>query len=229
MKNLAPLVFLIPFRKGSKGCRNKNIKHLNGIPLFQHAVNQACVYDDADVFITTDYSEAVLDIRSDIVNYISRPESLCSDSSSMSEVVLDFIKSTLQEKSTIVLLQPTSPLRLISDIQNSIDYFEKNNFDLVMTVSQVDSAVLKYGMINDGTFIPLKDPQSCFMNRQDLPKTYKPNGMVYVFDSDVFVEKKGFPVDSIGAFVTPPERSIDIDVSEDFAVAEAYLKMNLYR
>lgn len=224
-----PLVFLIPFRKGSKGCRNKNIKPLNGVPLFQHAVNQACVFDDADVFISTDYSEAVLDIQSDIVNYISRPESLCSDSSTMSEVILDFITSTLQEQSTIVLLQPTSPLRIISDIQKSIDYFKKNNFDLVMTVSEVDRSVLKYGMINDGIFIPLKDPQSCFMNRQDLPKTFKPNGMVYVFDSDAFVEKKGFPVDSIGAFVTPPERAIDIDVSEDFAVAEAYLKMNLDR
>ena len=113
----------------------------------------------------------------------------------------------------------------MGDIESAKSFFEDSKFDLVMTVSKTDSGVLKYGLITDGgLFAPIHSSKSCFQNRQDLPSVYRPNGMIYIFDSEWFLENQGFATDNIGVFITPSERSIDIDSAADLVKAARYLK-----
>ena len=109
----------------------------------------------------------------------------------MAPVLLHTI-SALSISGPIVLLQCTSPLRAIEDIRAGVDRFESGDVDLVMSVTEADRSVLKYGTVTDGRFRALVDPAHPFMNRQALPPVYKPNGAVYVFDAGWFQRNGGF-------------------------------------
>ena len=74
-----------------------------------------------------------------------------------------------------------------------------------------------------GRFVPVSDPAYCFTNRQHLPQVMKPNGAVYVFDRDWFLQNGGFETDRIGGVVMPAERSFDIDTEVDFLRPEELL------
>ena len=154
-----------------------------------------------------------------------RSPALATDQSTMAELMLELIRMYELQKSTIVLLQPTSPLRRDDDISKCIKTFENNTFDLVFTVSAQDRAVLKSGFIRGNKFIPLAEPEFTFMNRQDLPELFRPNGAVYVFNGGWFEENNGFTSNNIGVVEMPKENSLDIDNREDFdRVAQIYKK-----
>ena len=91
---------------------------------------------------------------------------------------------------TIVLLSPTAPLRRDQDILKCIENFKKNNFDRVFTVSSQHTAVLKSGVVQDNSFITVAEPEFTFMNRHDLPKLFRPNGAVYLFNGEWFEKKQ---------------------------------------
>ena len=152
-----------------------------------------------------------------------RSPELSTDQTTMAELMLDLIRQYELQNSTIVLLQPTSPLRRDEDISKCIETFEKNNFDLLFTVSTQDRAVLKSGFVQGNKFIPVGDPEFIFMNRQDLPKLFKPNGAVYVFNGGWFEKNGGFSSTNTGVVEMPTENSLDIDSQEDFdRIAQIY-------
>ncbi len=152
-----------------------------------------------------------------------RSPALATDQSTMAELMLELIRMYELQKSTIVLLQPTSPLRRDEDISKCIKTFENNTFDLVFTVSAQDRAVLKSGFIRGKKFIPLAEPEFTFMNRQDLPEVFRPNGAVYVFNGGWFEKNNGFTSSNVGVVEMPTENSVDIDNQEDFdRVAQMY-------
>ena len=152
-----------------------------------------------------------------------RSPALATDQSTMAELMLELISMYELQKYTIVLLQPTSPLRRDDDISKCIKTFENNTFDLVFTVSAQDRAVLKSGFIRGNKFIPLAEPEFTFMNRQDLPELFRPNGAVYVFNGGWFEKNNGFTSSNVGVVEMPTENSVDIDNQEDFdRVAQIY-------
>ena len=101
----------------------------------------------------------------------------------------------------------------------------KTNFDHVFTVSSQDTAVLKSGFVQDNSFITVAEPEFTFMNRQDLPKLFRPNGAVYVFNGGWFEKNNGFNSNNVGVVEMPNENSLDIDNQDDFdRVAQIYKK-----
>ena len=154
-----------------------------------------------------------------------RSPELSTDQSTMAELMLELIRRYELHESTIVLLQPTSPLRRDEDISKCIKIFKDNTFDLVFTVSAQDRAVLKSGFVRGNKFVPIGEPDFTFMNRQDLPALFRPNGAVYVFNGGWFEENNGFTSNNIGVVEMPKENSLDIDNREDFdRVAQIYKK-----
>tara|TARA_Y100000589_G_C27176263_1_gene638898 strand:- start:671 stop:1276 length:606 start_codon:yes stop_codon:yes gene_type:complete len=154
-----------------------------------------------------------------------RSPELSRDQSTMAELMLELIGRYELHQSTIVLLQPTSPLRRDEDISKCIKTFKNNNFDLVFTVSSQDKTVLKSGFVRGNKFIPIAEPEFTSMNRQDLPELFKPNGAVYVFNGGWFEENNGFTSNNVGVVEMPTENGLDIDNQEDFdRVAQIYKK-----
>ena len=134
----------------------------------------------------------------------------------MNEVILNIIKEENLIDS-IVLLQATSPLRKDSDIQNCMRLFSTKKYSMLLSVNKAKAEILKHGTIDkSGFFRGVRDTQDCFANRQDLPSLFKPNGSIYIFNSKEFIKSNNFPINSIGIYEMPIERSIDIDNESDF-------------
>lgn len=215
------LVAIVPVRSGSKGLAGKNLKPLAGVPLWERAVAHG-LEAGAQVMVTTDSAQILGQGAQAGVTLIERPAELATDQTPMDPVMLHAL-ALIEGPARIVLLQPTSPMRVKSDIAACIDLHHSGRFDLVKTLTSTDAGILKYGIMDDGQFIPVSDPAYCFTNRQQLPPVMKPNGAVYVFDKDWFLQNGGFATDRIGGVVMPAERSFDIDTAADFARAEAML------
>lgn len=216
---------VIPLRAGSKGLPSKNIRPLAGKPLYRHAVDQALAAGAARVVITTDMPEVLWAELPTQVALVERPAELAGDNVPMAPV-LQHALQTADVHGTVVLLQATSPLRRPADIEAALGVFAGGYFELVMSVTEADRGVLKWGTLRGNRFQPLSDPAHCFANRQSLPAVVRPNGAIYVTDADGFVARGGFVSERIGVLQMPLERSQDIDSLEDFERCEALLKQN---
>ena len=191
--------------------------------LFQITLDQAlrCV---GEVIISSD-KNLDEELKSYKVKQHQRSPELSADQSTMAELMLELIRKYELQNTTIVLLQPTSPLRRDEDISKCIETYKKKNFDLLFTVSSQDRAVLKSGFVQGNKFKPLEDPGFTFMNRQDLPELFRPNGAVYVFNGGWFEKNGGFSSTNMGVVEMPTENSWDIDSQEDFdKIAQIYKK-----
>lgn len=217
-----PWTAVIPLRGGSKGLPGKNTRLLAGKPLYRHAVDIALAAGASRVIISTDITEVLTAGLPSGVTTLHRPTALCGDTVSMAPVLLHALQ-TEKVRGAVVLLQATSPLRVPADVQAALRSLASGEFDLVMSVTEADRSVLKWGQIEDGRFVPLSRPEHCFANRQSLPAVYKPNGAVYAMQAHWFVSNQGFVTQRMGSVVMPPERSHDIDNLSDFERCEALL------
>ena len=124
---MAKYVTLIPLRGGSKGIPRKNIKIVNGKPLFYYVVQASLSVGLKTVVSTEDkeIKQKSLELFNTL-KVIDRPEVYALDNSSTEEVIEHYL--TLDNTvENIILLQATSPLTTSEDIRKSIELFEKNN------------------------------------------------------------------------------------------------------
>lgn len=213
-------IAVVPVRAGSKGLPGKNLRSLDGVPLYLHAVAQG-LRTAGRVLLSTDIPVIRQSDLPANVTLCVRPSELAADDTPMEPVVAHLIEEHDLAGQTLVLLQATSPLRTDEDVLAAIALHAEGRHDLVMSVVARDSGVLKYGTLIGSDFSAMRDPTHCFSNRQSLPKVYGPNGAVYVFDADRFTAAEGFPSRCIGATEMPANRSVDIDTADDFDCVEA--------
>jgi CMP-N-acetylneuraminic acid synthetase len=193
--------------------------------LYLYAVHAALAAGATRIVITTDIPEVLAATHHDTVECVVRPPHLCGDTVDMAAVLLDLIK-TADLKGTLALLQATSPLRTATHIQAGLDLFNSQAYELVMGVTPAERSILKWGFIQNNQFVPVSNPNYCFSNRQQLPDVVRPNGALYIFDSDWFLHNGGFAGNTptkIGALNMNAEDSLDIDNADDFLACAAAL------
>ena len=220
-------VALVPMRAGSKGLPGKNLRDLAGLPLYAHSVRVAQEAGAEAVLLSTDIAAVLAADHGPGVIPVERPPELASDSAPMAGVVLHALSAeaglAIDDDAIVVLLQPTSPLRSADDVLRAVQFIARDEGQLAMGVTQVDSGVLKYGRVIDGRFAPLSRPEHCFANRQSLPPVYRPNGAVYAFRAGWFRRNGGFETPDIVAVEMNETRSIDVDCLEDLERAADWL------
>lgn len=216
---------VVPARGGSKGIPGKNLKVIAGRSLLHRTLDQAMkssVIDD--VVVSSDDAE-ILRHATDVdgVRTITRPIDLASDDSAMWPVVLHALDNSTK-CDIVVLLQPTSPLRLSSDIDSAVSLLVDKCADSVMSVCE--SATSPYWMftIDDEGKLRRVLPKVPAATRQELPICFEINGAIYAVSARWFRQALAFVDDETLAYVMPRERSIDVDTPEDLAIAEFLLR-----
>lgn len=221
-------VFVIPARGGSKGIPGKNIKPLCGKPLIAYSVEVARqLADDRDICVTTD-DERIAQVVKDMGLEVPfmRPDYLATDGCGTYEVLLHAVKfyeELGRDYDTLVLLQPTSPMRTAEDVQAAIDAYTPD-IDMVVTVTEAASnPYYNCYETDENGFLHISKGDGCYTRRQDAPKAWEYNGAVYVINIESL--KKG----PLGSFKRRKmvemsrERSVDLDTSLDWMVAEAIM------
>lgn len=218
------IVAIVPARAGSKGLPGKNVRNLCGRPLYRYSVDAALGAGIDEVIISTDIDEIFSHVLPEGVIPFRRPSQLAGDDSMMNQVLLDLLEERDFSNCTLVLLQPTSPLRKPHHILQGLNMFSTGDWSLVMSVCAAPSSVLKWGQTDGDRFLPLSEPSYCFANRQSLPAVFKPNGALYVFNADAFRERGNFITDAIGVVRMEQAESLDVDTLEDFVQCERMLE-----
>jgi len=225
---------LIPARGGSKGLPRKNIKPLLGKPLIAWTIEQALASEYLDkVIVSTDEKE-IADISKKYgaeVPFI-RPKELAEDNAKGIDVVLhaiDWLKENNKQKQydLIMLLQPTSPLRITEDIDKAIELLFSKDAKAIVSVCEVDYHPLWSNTLpEDGCMKDFIRKEIINKNRQELPIFYRLNGAIYLTYCKYLKERKSFFGKETFAYIMPKSRSVDIDNEIDFKLAEILIKNN---
>jgi len=224
---MKPLV-VIPARGGSKGLPGKNIRLLNGKPLIHYTIEAAReVFPDERICITTD-SEEIRNVamKTGIPVPFLRPDYLASDTATSYDVLLhalEYYSANGIEIDTIILLQPTSPLRNGEQITEAVDHYSLE-IDMVVSVKLTDANpyyVLKEE--NDkGFLVPTKTGK--FTRRQDCPEVYELNGAIYIINRKSLEKSDWTGFTRTIKYVMDKRSSVDIDDLIDFELAELLVK-----
>lgn len=219
-------IAIIPARSGSKGIKNKNILPLNGKPLIAWTIIQALdVKRISRVILSTDCEH----IASIGVKYGAevpglRPQNLSGDKVATEEVLIHAVENWCSNNrpESIILLQPTSPLRSENSIDDAIDLYLRDGADSLVSVTRISPFIWR----NAKGPIALYDMNNR-KRRQDLEEDdflFQENGAIYITKTHTLLEKKNRLGGKIVMYEMPAEESMDIDTITDFTNAEKALK-----
>lgn len=227
MFNGLSVLGVIPARGGSKGVRRKNLRTVAGKPLIAWTIEEAKKSKYIDRLILSSEDEEIINVAKSWgceVPFV-RPQELAQDETPGIEPVLHALR-LLPAYDYIVLLQPTSPLRSVEDIDGCIKQCLEYRANACVSVTEPDkNPYWMYTLDADGKMVPLIDLKDFPVRRQDLPKVYALNGAVYVARCDWLLETRSFLTRETIAYPMPTERSIDVDTEFDLILAEAMLNV----
>lgn len=220
-------------RGGSQGVPGKNIRPLHGKPLIVHTIEQALACPGIDgVYISTDSPEiaTVAESAGAKVPFL-RPAELATSSAPKVPVIEHLVKHLQglgHEITTVVDLDPTSPLRDIADIENCLALLG-DDVDVVITGYEAEKNPY-FNMVErkpDGNIGVVKPPAGMVAGRQAAPAVFSMNASIYVWRPEAL--SRGIWQNRVELYVMPRERSVDIDAELDFFFVEKLMEMKRER
>ena len=227
------ILAVIPARGGSKGIPKKNLKEVCGKSLITNALN--CAYGSKhkmDVVVSTDSLEILEHAKS--IGYDSeyfRPLNLAQDDSLTVDVVLDVLSWSAEKNNKkydlVVLLQPTSPLRLSSDLDAALDlFFLSENATSLISVNPMHEHPVECLVTSPNGWTYLVEPEKGYNGRQCYNQNYFfINGAIYICSCKYLHETHSFIDDKKSLLYEMPKiRAIDIDTDDDLIMANYLCK-----
>jgi CMP-N,N'-diacetyllegionaminic acid synthase len=202
-------LIIIPARAGSKGIKNKNIVSVKGKPLIEYTINFAKKLNlNTEILVSTDSSEiAEISRKLGALCPFLRPKSLSTDLIGDMPVIrnalIEIEKFNNKRYDFVIMLQPTSPIRIEKQIYNALEIAIKNKFDSVLSVSLVKDKYHPYKQFElvNNKLKPFLNIAKKIVARQQLNQSYIRNGVVYVFSrnfalrsNSVFSKNTGFTI-----------------------------------
>jgi CMP-N-acetylneuraminic acid synthetase len=219
MKTIA----IIPARGNSKRLLNKNLLLLGGIPLLAHSIlfaqgNPSII---EEIYVTTD-NAAIKEVALQYgARVIDRPDSLSGDFEPTISCVQHVLDNISEAVESVVLLQPSNPLRPEKLLQEAFERYYSSDADSLFTVTRNHQ---KLGKIENNCFEPFN--YTIGQRSQDLEPLYYENGLLYVTKANliregIIVSENSLPYEVNHIFAT-----VDIDTQDDFDYA-AFLYQKL--
>ncbi|OGF27339.1 hypothetical protein A2477_03810 [Candidatus Falkowbacteria bacterium RIFOXYC2_FULL_47_12] len=223
------LLAIIPARSGSKRIPGKNIKKFAGKPLIAYAIEQAKSVSMVDrVIVDTDSPEIAAIAREyGAQTPFLRPEYLAQDTSQGVDAILHLLNRLKQEEkyvpTHVMILQTTSPLREIEDIERSWKLIQDSNATTVLTVCPTHPRL--YYLDKQQNIILVNGSESQSTNTQAWRPAYILNGcFVYIVKTAALLKEKKVITKRTKAVVCDKWRSVDLDNPEDWALSELLYK-----
>lgn len=224
---------IITARGGSKSIPRKNIKELAGKPLIAYTIEAA---RDSGVFdrliLTTDDEEiAAVGREWGVEVPFMRPGELAQDTTPTLPVLqhaLVWLKEQEgYEPEAVMILQPTTPFRKPEHIRGAAELLDRTGADSVVSVVEIPGNYNPHWAFRAdeelrATLYLGGAIKTRIKRRQDLPRAYSPNGMIYLFRPRFLFDAAdpNFYGDDVRTFVVSEELSINIDSPEDWTLAE---------
>jgi CMP-N,N'-diacetyllegionaminic acid synthase len=225
------VVGLIPARGGSKSIPRKNLAMLAGQPLLAYTAAAAVGARRLDRTILSTDDEEIAEFGRSLgveVPFL-RPAHLAGDAVEMIPVirhVLDWLADQGIAAATLVLLQPTSPLRQARHIDEAVELLDTSRAETVVSVVEVPH---QYGPASvmtrheDGRLTPfLSGP--AILRRQDKPRVFARNGPAILAVRCAALRRGTLYGEPTVGYCMSAADSLDIDEPDDLWLAEHYIR-----
>jgi CMP-N,N'-diacetyllegionaminic acid synthase len=226
---------LIPARSGSKGLKGKNLVDLCGKPLIGWPIKVALDSKFVDRVVVSTNSKKIAAIAKKFgadAPFI-RPNVLASDLAPSSSVIihaLNYLQKQGEEYDYILLLEPTSPLTLPSDIDKALAtlaHVNSKKFTSIISVSKSESAhpIFCATQSKNGRLKPfLKESFAEPTRRQDLKNIFFFDGSFYISQVQYFLKHKTFIHNKTLGHEMPQWQSYEIDTQLDLTIIRAIIE-----
>ncbi|MBI5164234.1 MAG: acylneuraminate cytidylyltransferase family protein [Magnetospirillum sp.] len=226
------ILAVITARGGSKGVPRKNVRLLAGRPLVAHAVETALAVKHRlhRIVVSTDDDEIAAAARAAGAEVpFRRPAELSGDLAPSLPVLQHAVSCCEADDGHrldwVLLLQPTSPLRLPADVEHCIDLAlsDPTADSVISLVEVVSSHPVFVKRLEHNLIRPFVLEEHEGLRRQDRGEpAYIRNGAVYLTRRDIIMGGSIWGKRSLG-YVMPDERSVNIDSGLEFRLAELLL------
>jgi len=224
------IISIIPARGGSKRLPRKNILPLAGKPLIAYSIEQSLKSRYIDRTIVSTENKEIADISKKYgAEVIERPDKLATDEAT-TLAVLQHAVSSLKEQGykpdIIVLLQPTSPLRKTTQIDESIRKLIENNADAVISVSELHIGYKWLLGIKNGKLHFISENNLKNTRTQDQEKAYMLNGAINAYKTDIILKSGIYNFnDNCLPLIMDKITSMEIDDKADLELIGLYMKL----
>ena len=197
------IVAIIPSRGGSKGIPRKNITQICGKPLIYWTIQSALESKLLDkIYVSTEDREIARIARKFGAEVLKRPEELSKDETLVVDVLKYHLENDIPNAKTIVLLQPTSPVRDPGLIDFCIGEYQNSTADSLAT--GFDVLLSEYG--------------STMARRQDMQGYFHDDGNLYCINKNLILQGKLFSED--------PEKRLNIYYQDKNAEKEQSVEID---
>lgn len=225
------LLAYIPARGGSKGIPRKNLALLAGKPLIQYTVEAALASARIDdILLSTEDEEiAAFCAHVGVATRYRRPAQLAGDDAPMLATLEHALEWQARERGSmpdeVLLLQPTSPLRTVADIDGAVARFRQSAAETLASVHRLAEHPCECVVADGDGWRYLVSPPPAAARRQDYRGGYYfINGAIYLARSVALLRERRFVVPGATLlYEMPRARGVDIDSPLDLAYAEALL------
>jgi len=230
------ILAVVPARSGSKGVKDKNMIILGGMSLIARAAK--CLNElewiDAKVLSTDSNRYANEGKKHGLQVPFLRPDFLSNDSATAIDTMVHALKESERilnmEFDILLIIEPTSPFRISSDIENTCRELIENNIDSVICVSPLDTKChpAKALTIQNGRLKHYDQKGKGITARQQLESLYGRNGICYAITKKCLLNNKDIITSKTKAFLV--ERYIvNIDEPIDIKWAEFLVQNDLIK
>jgi CMP-N-acetylneuraminic acid synthetase len=214
-------------RKNSKGLPQKNTRLFLGKPLVEWSILQAINSNKISKVIVTSDDPQILEIgRMHGAEVVTRPSSLAGDDSPVGQSLLHAVDTVIPKADanlTLVLVEPTSPLRPRGFIDSSLEAFWTSGADSAVSIGKSVSQHPFFSLrISDQGLLVKHDGSNLkYVMRQDIPDVFFLDGSFYA-TTIRFLRKSGqmYSGSTVGIPVKKWQE-IEIDDMDDFIIAES--------
>ncbi|WP_127470455.1 cytidylyltransferase domain-containing protein [Thiomicrorhabdus aquaedulcis] len=225
------ILAIIPARGGSKGIPRKNIYPISGKPLIQYTVEAALASKKLTrIMLNSDDNEIIKKVETMGVDVsYQRPANLATDTARLVHAVLDmldWLEKRNQLPDVVVLLQPTSPLRGLTLIDDAIDAYLESGLESLVGVNLMKDHPAKsiHELKSGWHYLASTRKLKYVPRRQELEGDYYViNGSIYIATPQWIRQNENFVVEGKTAlFKTSEIEGIDVDTVMDAFLVEAY-------
>ena len=224
-------VAIIPARTGSMELKDKNVVKIKEHPLISYSIEAAKKSKFIKkVFVTTDGKKIAKISKVYGADIIKRPKSLSGNvimpDASVVHAINYIEKNININFENVVFLQPTSPLRNHSDIDNAIKLFNKNKADSLFSSVDIHPFMWK---IKKNKISPLNWNYKNRTRRQDTEKNVIENGSIYITNKNVFKKYKSRLGGKIVTYIMDNWSIFEIDNKKDLGIISSLLSSKLIK
>ncbi|MCS7244076.1 MAG: acylneuraminate cytidylyltransferase family protein [Candidatus Calescibacterium sp.] len=217
------ILCIIPARGGSKRLPRKNVKPLLGKPLISWTIEQAkrSKYIDRIIVSTEDEEIAKISEQHGIYIPFLRPVELAQDNTPTINVIEHVINKLEKKPDIIVLLEPTSPIRKKTDVDNMIHKLLEryDDFDSIVSIGEIHLEKPNLALKIQGEYIK--------KYIDDLPtneKSFFPYGVSYISKTSTLLQQKTFLQKRTTFYILERYQCYEIDDIYDFICIESIMK-----